>query len=176
MSMIVLLDRPCATVGDHLQFHMPVEVEPIDRNGVSVEIDDDAQVTVDAFRVDEGWMLNVRGTLTVRLRCDRCLEPATLPLSLSFQAEAAEDAASVEEDDLLLPMNRDTVDISERVREHIILALPLKVLCRPDCQGLCPQCGQDLNQGSCDCDTTDLDPRLEGLAELKAQLIETEKD
>ena len=58
--------------------------------------------------------------------------------------------------------------ISEIVRESILAALPMKILCRDDCRGLCLKCGQNLNRGQCDCDTTEIDPRLAILAKLKA--------
>ena len=44
-----------------------------------------------------------------------------------------------------------TIDLTEEIREDIILALPFKPLCRPDCSGICPVCGRDLNQGTCEC-------------------------
>lgn len=72
------------------------------------------------------------------LNCSRCLEEFTAPLS--------------KEINLNLPIeNRDIVDITDNVREEIILGYPLKSLCRPDCRGLCPNCGENLNNGKCSC-------------------------
>ena len=47
-----------------------------------------------------------------------------------------------------------------------MLELPTKVLCKEDCKGLCPKCGKDLNLGSCDCKTKDIDPRWQALSDL----------
>jgi uncharacterized protein len=56
------------------------------------------------------------------------------------------------------------------VRENILLEAPLAPLCRPDCAGLCPTCGIDLNSATCDCVTAVVDPRWEALSQLKVNL------
>jgi uncharacterized protein len=48
----------------------------------------------------------------------------------------------------------------------LVLGVPARSLCRPDCRGLCPSCGQDLNQTACDCSAQEIDPRLEALRDL----------
>ena len=54
----------------------------------------------------------------------------------------------------------ETLDVDELVTEDILLDLPSKFLCSPDCKGLCPRCGKDLNEGDCGCRREDVDPRL----------------
>jgi uncharacterized protein len=66
----------------------------------------------------------------------------------------------------------DQIDLGAMIREHILLEAPLAPLCRPDCAGLCPTCGIDLNTATCDCESTDVDPRWEALSQLKANLPE----
>jgi uncharacterized protein len=60
----------------------------------------------------------------------------------------------------------DTIDLGPVVHEAVVLAEPMRVLCAPDCRGLCPQCGKDLNEGPCGCTDDDQDPRLAPLAKL----------
>jgi uncharacterized protein len=60
----------------------------------------------------------------------------------------------------------DQIDLSELLREQFYLALPMKPLCRDDCRGLCPECGINLNAGTCTCAPTWEDPRLAALKEL----------
>ena len=62
----------------------------------------------------------------------------------------------------------DVVDISSIVREELLLALPEYSVCRPDCRGLCPRCGIDLNQSTCECGSAEPDPRWEKLRKLRA--------
>jgi uncharacterized protein len=54
------------------------------------------------------------------------------------------------------------------LRQALLLSLPMQPLCKPDCAGLCPICGQDLNQGPCDCVSVEIDPRWEKLGLLLA--------
>jgi uncharacterized protein len=68
------------------------------------------------------------------------------------------------------PFDGKVIDLNPVVREQLLLALPVSVLCREDCKGLCPQCGLDLNSGSCGHRTEkQIDPRLQKLADVKLQ-------
>ena len=57
----------------------------------------------------------------------------------------------------------DMIDLTEVVRQHLVLALPIAPRCSSDCRGLCPRCGADRNAGTCGCDTEGIDPRLQAL-------------
>jgi len=89
--------------------------------------------------------------------CVRCLELTHVPVRFELEElfaypPSAEEPYSVEETGIL--------DLGPLVREEAILAVPMVVLCRPDCAGLCPECGQNLNDGVCDCAQNTIDPRL----------------
>jgi uncharacterized protein len=97
-----------------------------------------------------------RGDLEVRVTmlCARCLEPATVEVAAEFAATyvptgtlAGEDG---EEPDVQF-YSEDEIDLSQLLREQVILGIPLSTLCRPECKGLCPQCGAELNLGACGC-------------------------
>jgi uncharacterized protein len=106
--------------------------------------------------------------------CSRCLEPFALSLAspvdvrlLPVAQLEASDEHEVRDDDLTTEFYRDeTLDLAAIVREQCYLALPMKPLCRADCRGLCPQCGANLNQTTCSCDQTWVDPRLAALKAL----------
>ena len=124
----------------------------------------------DRFRLAGGL------TTTLELVCSRCLEPFALPVDATFDLrflphgageEPGEDEAAVEEDDVSTTFYKDdAIDLAGLLREQFYLALPMKPLCRPDCKGLCPQCGTNRNQGTCQCDTAWHDPRLSALKSL----------
>ena len=77
---------------------------------------------------------------TIHLDCSRCLEEFTVPKSLEIKLNfPIENKAS------------GVIDLADNLREEIILNYPLKPLCRSDCLGLCPTCGQNLNKGKCNC-------------------------
>jgi uncharacterized protein len=110
------------------------------------------------------------GTLT--LPCARCLEPATAPLDVPVRmlfapdGEMGEENDRVEDDLEIGSHDRHTVVFDQLVREVLILAVPLTPLCRPDCRGLCPICGEDRNAHDCGCEKP-ADPRLEAIRAMK---------
>jgi len=117
-------------------------------------------------------------TTQVDAKCSRCLREFTLPLKAPFKLiikfrSQGSIVDSAEEDFLLLSPRAETFDIGERVRQLILLALPLKPLCRPDCRGLCPICGKDLNEGECNCRGKAPDSRWEKLKSLKEKGFKT---
>jgi uncharacterized protein len=63
-------------------------------------------------------------------------------------------------------MDGDIVDLSELVRQLLVLHTPTRSLCRPDCRGICPHCGTNLNVDQCRCETEQVDPRMEPLRQL----------
>ena len=71
-----------------------------------------------------------------------------------------------EENDTLLLVENESIELDDLLREDILLELPTKFLCKPDCKGLCPGCGKNLNEGKCDCSARQVDPRLEVLKQL----------
>ncbi|HSD28185.1 MAG TPA: DUF177 domain-containing protein [Vicinamibacteria bacterium] len=131
--------------------------------------------------VMDGSTLHVRGRLdaAVETDCARCLERHAVgfgqELDLFYLPRAAEQEEAQEEEvelsdrDVVVGYYQDDrLDLGEVVREQILLALPLKPLCRPDCQGLCPRCGKNRNVSPCGCapEQEPGDPRLEPLRRL----------
>ncbi len=109
--------------------------------------------------------------LPMVLECSRCLEPFRLPLQMPISWVVRRVAALTPEDELpdgefeILPETQE-LDFTARIREIIIFNLPVKPLCRPDCRGLCPTCGQNLNDRVCACLQGAADPRWDGLKRL----------
>lgn len=106
----------------------------------------------------------------VNSECDRCLAPTLVPVEIELEElfsypPSPEALYSVDDTGIL--------DLSPLLREETILAIPMIVACRPDCAGLCPECGQNLNEGTCDCERDEIDPRL---AVLRARLDELDED
>ena len=112
----------------------------------------------------------------LELSCGRCLEPFRLPVNASFDQRylplttaTSEADTEVEEDDLETSFYRDEqIDLDELVREQFYLGLPMKPLCSETCRGLCPQCGMNLNAGTCTCEAKWEDPRLAELKRLRS--------
>lgn len=98
---------------------------------------------------------NVRGA--VALTCSRCLSPFERPVDLScegkFTGDVLEKAHGDEDEDEveIFPLEGTSCDLDEMIRSEIVLSLPMKPLCSEECKGICPMCGKNLNEGSCDC-------------------------
>jgi uncharacterized protein len=103
----------------------------------------------------------------VRLTCDRCLEPFDWPVSFELEEtfhplidiHTGVRLPIVPGEEELAMDEHHVIDLTEVVRQGLLVALPMHPLCRSDCAGLCPQCGHNLNEGSCDCPTPPGDPR-----------------
>ena len=97
------------------------------------------------------------------MNCDRCLKPVSEKVILNFSREVyAPDAVgemSEEEDDQNF-MDGYQLNVEDLLINEIIINWPMKVLCKPECKGICRQCGKDLNTGTCSCDTFVPDPRM----------------
>ncbi|HEY0099173.1 MAG TPA: DUF177 domain-containing protein [Pyrinomonadaceae bacterium] len=117
---------------------------------------------------------NVKASIEVR--CDRCLAPVVVPVDADFDVayipakleEVTPEPTELQADDLNFAVYEGgELDIDELTREQLLLALPVRQLCREDCKGLCPTCGADLNTQECQCEQPEIDPRWAALAALK---------
>ena len=106
--------------------------------------------------------------VTLRMNCDRCLKPVDEILHLDFEQEvfSPEVARPDSMDDDQPYMEDYQLNVEELVNTEITVNLPMKVLCKADCKGICRQCGKDLNMGSCECDAFVPDPRMEAIKDI----------
>jgi uncharacterized protein len=129
----------------------------------------------DIYKDKDQFRLAGRVQTTLELPCSRCVEAFESPVDASFDLRyhprsqnVGEGEREVEEDDLSTSFYEDeTIDLGQLIREQLYLSLPMKPLCREACNGLCPQCGMNLNRGTCDCRRDWEDPRLAALRALK---------
>jgi uncharacterized protein len=118
----------------------------------------------------------VRATLRLRCpdACSRCLVPVEVPLELHIEEEYQPTVDILtgavrprpEEPVTFLIDEHHVLDLTEAVRQYRVLVAPMQPLCQPDCAGLCPVCGQNLNESPCACRRDEYDPRWGTLAKL----------
>lgn len=108
-------------------------------------------------------MVSFTTGVRVTAECDRCLED----VDLSFDVEVDEtyrcedgELFPISEEDEAAHINGSEIDLDGLIKEDILINWPLKILCRDDCKGLCPKCGINYNNSTCNCDNTVLDPRM----------------
>ena len=112
-------------------------------------------------------------TLDTQFICDRCAGDVKQDLKIHFQNIYlfGKNQDDVENPDVYyLSADNDKIELTSDVIEYARLAIPLKVLCSDDCKGLCSDCGVNLNDKSCDCDSSESDPRWAPLSKLKDKL------
>lgn len=147
-----------------------------------LSLDDDQVVLVGPAEVSgrirrDDKEVELSGELRAKIEtaCDRCLQPVKLSLGAEFSERFVpavswrdEEQHELQEEDLNLAVfDGEAIELDDLVREEILLAVPAHVLCREECKGLCPVCGIDRNQGSCQCETGGTDSRWQGLENLR---------
>ena len=132
------------------------------------------QGRVRLLRTDRGILASVTLTTKVGGVCSRCLSPLEHPLTIRIEEEyfpsvdissGAPIPQSEEASGFTIDHNH-VLDLTEAVRQYILLNMPMKPLCREDCAGLCPHCGANLNRDSCYCERELVDPRWSKLQEI----------
>lgn len=126
-------------------------------------------------RTADGVLVRGRLNTSVELVCSRCLEPFSLPVRIALEEEfrptidivtgASLPKAEAEESATLIDTHH-ILDLTEVVRQNILLAIPPYPVCRTKCAGLCPHCGKNWNDGPCDCHEDEIDPRMQVLKQL----------
>ena len=113
--------------------------------------------------VSDGVLATGTAAVAWSSNCRRCLIPITGLSEVDFRELYSEHPVP----DETYPIVHDQVDLELVAREAILLDLPLAPVCRPDCAGLCPTCGTDLNEGTCNCVPAVSDPRWAALDGLR---------
>ena len=145
----IIFDEPDASLSDDLTVH-------------------NLRGEVTLTRTPQGLYSQGQLRATIDYECSRCLtdfdQPVTVRLAelYHYPPESAPPDSPTIGDDVHL-------DLGPVVREDFLVSIPMHALCRPDCKGLCPQCGANWNEGPCDCRDEQIDPRLAVLAQLVAR-------
>jgi uncharacterized protein len=152
--------------GRRLELH--TAIEPFDYGGQSYAVEPAlVPVRLDVSRTTgNGWALRLRFTAELVGPCMRCLEPA----DLSVEVDAREVNQPGGGDELSSPYvdgDADVLDVAAWARDALALALPAQLTCRPDCAGLCPQCGANLNEDPGHRHESEPDQRWAKLSEIR---------
>jgi len=154
-------------IGSQETFEFVTSAEKIDLESEGPWVGSEIKVTGEL--VNNGRVLTIKGVIhaTAKNQCHRCLENFITKMDISFSEDYQENNdVDIDEEADLAYYNGDEIDIADVVRESIILAEPLKVLCSKSCKGLCPHCGINLNTTVCSCNNDRIDPRLAVLSQL----------
>lgn len=165
-------------VGLHKRFDLQIELEPVEINGTVHRFDQPFKGQAELWNSGEEILVKARLEGEAEVPCSRCLTSFQLPIRVAFQevlregappAPGSKEAEAADElqEHTVTYYEGDEVDLSEPLRENVLLELPMKPLCSDLCKGLCPSCGQNLNEGPCQCKHENQpDPRLAKLRDL----------
>ncbi len=144
-------------VGSKREYVKELNVDHIDYRNKEIEIDGPLKVKLQVLKAEQSFVLtgNIKGNLI--LQCSRCLKEFSYPIEVEIS-----DELFIEELEDLHNVNVFPILVSD-----IILEIPIKPLHDENCKGLCSVCGQDLNEGECDCEEEIVDPRLAKLKDFK---------
>jgi uncharacterized protein len=170
---------------EYLEKIMDIEIDRIPENGL--EIDQEFEFFNMDLIEENGAFLKpvhsqcritkigddvfIKGKITtsLKLHCSRCLSPFEFKVDSNFdlvflpeELDIANENLNDDDLDKFFYYNR-IIDVKEIILEQLNLTLPLRPLCSPDCQGICPVCGKKISSGECSCDTEKTDSRLEKL-------------
>ena len=134
-----------------------------------------AEGTVHVLRTHQGLLVNAMVEVQVSVACARCLLEFDRSSTINLEEECyptvdpstGRNMSPPDEAEGVMHIDtRQILDLSDVMRQYLLTTEPLKSLCRPDCQGLCPECGGDLNTEKCKCADVAIDPRWGALAKL----------
>ncbi|HHW02914.1 MAG TPA: DUF177 domain-containing protein [Thermoanaerobacterales bacterium] len=112
-------------------------------------------------------ILEVRGSIKTCVEdyCYRCLTKTQVELNVSFCLKFSDIPIESDEEEIIL-FSGDEIELRPYILNEIVLNWPGQILCKPDCRGICPRCGANLNTTECDCKDEEIDPRLSVLKQL----------
>jgi uncharacterized protein len=124
--------------------------------------------------------IRIRGSFSGKFQvpCARCVEPVEIPLAADFDlifkpvgadSDSPERSITAQETEIGYYL-KDGLVLEDVLREQVLLSLPVKTLCKPDCKGLCPRCGVNRNSQTCSCEEGPSDPRWQALAGLRGRI------
>lgn len=151
-------------IGNKREYTFRESALPLDEETTLQQLDGTVRFT----RTASGVLADAHAQGVVERPCTRCLNPASQPLELHFRDEfhskvevntGAHLPDPDEEDPYFIDENH-RVDLGEAIREYALIELPMQTLCQPDCKGLCPTCGANLNDGACGCTNDEGDDRF----------------
>lgn len=176
-SRIMYIDLH-ATEPEVIRFDESFELTDLKLPGGEAQVVKGARLEGQATRGVDGVELRARLETRLEILCCRCLEGFETSIDVDFRLILVPDAVEFgvgearmsERESLVFYAEGGRAELTAIAQEQIYLNLPLKPLCRDDCQGLCPTCGANRNRLKCGCRSEETDPRLAPLVELKKKM------
>lgn len=151
-------------------FDVPIEMEKFKTKRTSNKITDKSDVSIDLRNCGKKKVhMDASFSVTVAFVCDRCVEdvPKKFDINVSKDIDLnLSEEDRIEQLDEISYISENYLDVEKFVYNELLVNLPMKVLCKNDCKGICNRCGVNLNLQSCDCETKELDPRMSKILDV----------
>ncbi len=165
--MLINLTDVFSVEGKDREESFDFEPNEVSYMGNTYQVLEKSPVMVHCSNIGTGKALVLgKADLVLSIPCDRCLKDVKVPVSIRFEEEFLSPDEQKSEDDEQSFMLGYELDLGALVNSEILVNMPVKVLCKPDCKGICKQCGHDLNEGDCGCDTFVPDPRMAAIKDI----------
>ena len=109
-----------------------------------------------------------------KVHCARCNLPIEVEIAFPVKETLMRETDENPEDDEIILYQGSEIELDDIIVSNFLMSVPVKYLCKSDCKGLCPECGVNLNEHTCDCGKDTMDPRWEKLAEIMKNMNDTE--
>jgi len=168
--MLISLSEIMSTKGKVERISAPIELDSVDYQGVTYKFNHKGPVNLTITNLGNRVVLiEGKADISLAMFCGRCLKDLDYPMEIDFSKEidfnltAEERAEGLDEANYIVGFSLD-VDIL--IYDEILIGFPMRLLCSEDCKGLCKKCGTNLNEKTCDCDTTEYDPRMSVIRDI----------
>ena len=164
-----------------IDYDLVIETDPEDTASIlyGVSFPSPMKVKGDITNTAGYMRMHLDMSVDYETTCARCLAPVSGQFSLSLEKTVAPKKllGDLDEDKLddYAIIEDGFLDMDEQLREQLEMEFPMRFLCKDDCKGLCHKCGKNLNEGECNCDHKEIDPRMEPLRKLLEQMKKEEK-
>ena len=161
LGLSEIMDRPGATVN----FSTSVDLQDL-QYGTCYPVSEPVLATGSVRNTAGVLVMTGEITTTIHGVCDRCASEFDQDVSFPLDVVLVTELSNEEnEDEWVFPLEGDSADLEDIVRTVFVLNMDSKLLCKPDCKGMCCRCGTNLNDGPCNCQK-ELDPRFAALRQL----------
>ncbi len=168
--MLISLTEIINSRGKSEQFTVPIEMEKFIYDGNSYEFARKNPVNLTVSNLgDKKVLIEGSAKIALKVNCSRCLKELQYPMDISFTKDIDFNLSDDDRTNNLDETNYiigNNLDVDILIRNEIIVGFPMKLLCSEDCKGICMHCGANLNEKSCDCDNTVLDPRMSVIRDI----------
>lgn len=168
--MLISLSEIMTTKDKVVKIIAPIELERFHYQGSSYEFAHKEPVELTITNLGNRRVMIEGGTnISLTLFCNRCLKELNYPMEITISREVdfnlteEERTEGLDETNYIIGYN---LDVDTLIYDEVLIGFPMKLLCSEDCKGLCTNCGINLNEKTCDCDTFGYDPRMSKIRDI----------